>query len=300
MTRPSHLVSAVEYALRAPSVHNTQSWRWRIANNAIELYSDGNRQPGRHRPRPARLGPQMRRGPAPRAGRVGRSGHPVQVERMPEPENSGYLATVSIRPGADHPGDATLFRSISRRRTDRRRMSRRPVPAEHLRELAEHVERTGTRLIPVHGDDMRARLANALTTGAHRQEFSPGYAAELELWTRRYPPARDGIPAPTSHRSRPAAHRPPHYGDSRTGSSGNPAGFRARGPTMTRPSCSSSPSPAMTCSTGSRPARPRARCCWPRPGSGWLPRHSARASRSTRPGTPFNVTSCTYPNTRSC
>jgi len=42
---------------------------------------------------------------------------------------------------------------------------------------------------------MRDRLANALTTGAHRQEFSPGYAAELELWTRRYAAARDGIPS---------------------------------------------------------------------------------------------------------
>ena len=41
---------------------------------------------------------------------------------------------------------------------------------------------------------MRDRLTAALAEGAHRQEFSAGYATELELWTRRYTAARDGVP----------------------------------------------------------------------------------------------------------
>jgi nitroreductase len=194
MNLPSPLVSAVEHALRAPSVHNTQPWRWRIANDAIELYADQNRHlvatdPGR-RDLVLSCGTALHHLLVALAAQ-----HiPVHVERLPDPENSSHLATVSVRPGADHPGDATLFQSISRRRTDRRRMSRRPVPTDHLQELAEHAERAGARLLPVRGDDMRDRLANALTTGAHRQEFAPGYAAELELWTRRYAAARDGIP----------------------------------------------------------------------------------------------------------
>ncbi|MCY7341463.1 MAG: hypothetical protein LH603_06325 [Pseudonocardia sp.] len=28
-----------------------------------------------------------------------------------------------------------------------------------------------------------------------RQDFTPGYAAELQQWTRRYPAGRDGVPA---------------------------------------------------------------------------------------------------------
>lgn len=31
---------AVELALRAPSLHNTQPWRWRIADDAVELHAD--------------------------------------------------------------------------------------------------------------------------------------------------------------------------------------------------------------------------------------------------------------------
>jgi hypothetical protein len=68
----------------------------------------------------------------------------VRVERLPDPENSGHLATVIVQPDAGHPGDATLFRCISRRGTDRRRMSHRellPVRAggEGLGEPVPHI-----------------------------------------------------------------------------------------------------------------------------------------------------------------
>ena len=34
----------VELACRAPSVHNTQPWAWRIGPDRIELYADWSRQ----------------------------------------------------------------------------------------------------------------------------------------------------------------------------------------------------------------------------------------------------------------
>ena len=45
MTRISQLDEAVGHALRAPSVHNTQPWRWRIdtADGVVELYADRGR-----------------------------------------------------------------------------------------------------------------------------------------------------------------------------------------------------------------------------------------------------------------
>ena len=194
MNRTTRLITAVEHALRAPSVHNTQPWRWRIADDTIELHADWNRHlvatdPGR-RDLVISCGAALHH----LLVALAAQGVEVRVERLPDPENSGHLATVVVQPDAGHPGDATLFRYISRRHTDRRRMSHRPVPAAHLRDLSERAERAGTMLIPVTGHDMRERLTNALTAGAHRQQFSPGYATELELWTRRYPAARDGIP----------------------------------------------------------------------------------------------------------
>ena len=43
MSRTADLTAAVEHALRAPSVHNTQPWRWRIRPDAVELHADWDR-----------------------------------------------------------------------------------------------------------------------------------------------------------------------------------------------------------------------------------------------------------------
>jgi Nitroreductase family len=119
----------------------------------------------------------------------------AQVERLPDPSDSTHLATVTLRAGARLPADPALKRAIDRRRTDRRRMSHRPVAPEHLRLLGEHALRADTLLIPVTSAAMRQRLGAALIDAATRQDWTPGYPTELELWTRRYAGARDGVPA---------------------------------------------------------------------------------------------------------
>ena len=45
MSSTQQLADAVVHALRAPSVHNTQPWRWRIdnADGVVELYADRGR-----------------------------------------------------------------------------------------------------------------------------------------------------------------------------------------------------------------------------------------------------------------
>jgi hypothetical protein len=73
-------------------------------------------------------------------------------------------------------------------------MSRRPAPAQHLATLAEQASRCGAALLPVI-DATRQRLVAALTEAAHRQEYTRGYEAELQLWTHRYTDACDGVPA---------------------------------------------------------------------------------------------------------
>jgi nitroreductase len=121
----------------------------------------------------------------------------VHVDRLPDPEDCGHLATIAIRPGTGDPTDAALYPSIDRRRTDRRRMSHRPVPPEQLGALVEQAQHAGALLVPVTDPAMRQRLDTALAEAAHQQETVPGYAAELQLWTARYAGGRDGVPAGT-------------------------------------------------------------------------------------------------------
>ena len=69
-----------------------------------------------------------------------------------------------------------------------------PVPEELLRELVEQACRTGALLLPVAAAAMGQLLA-ALRGAAQRQQFAPGYSAELQIWTRRYAAGRDGVAA---------------------------------------------------------------------------------------------------------
>ena len=143
MNVPAHLVTAVEHALRAPSVHNTQPWRWRITQDAVQLHADWNRHlvatdPDR-RDLVLSCGAALHHFLVALAA----NGMPAQVERLPDVDNSGHLATVTVGSGTAHAADPSLFPAITRRRTDRRRMSHRPVPAEHLQELIEAARRAG-------------------------------------------------------------------------------------------------------------------------------------------------------------
>ena len=216
MTQTNQLITALEHALRAPSVHNSQPWRWRIADDTVELHADWNRH--LVATDPDRRDLVLSCGAALHHLLVALAAQrvPVRVERRPDPEDPGHLATVTVQPNAGHPGDPALAPFISRRHTDRRRMSHRRVPVRHLQELAEHAEQAGARLLPIVGDAMRTRLTDALQAGMHRQEYSAGYATELELWTRRYLAARDGIPrtsiaaAPVTQSQPTALRRFPH------------------------------------------------------------------------------------------
>jgi nitroreductase len=193
MTRETDLVAAVEHALLAPSVHNTQPWRWRIRGDRVELHADR----GRHL---AATDPDGRDlllscGAALHHLRVALAarGLAAAVERLPDPEDSDHLATVTVADAPADAADAALFRATLRRRTDRRRMSHRPVPAAVLEDLVAAARHGGAELVPGTDPGLRDRIVDALVEAAERQRWAPGYGAELQLWTRRTPGGRDGV-----------------------------------------------------------------------------------------------------------
>ncbi|MHA6794283.1 Acg family FMN-binding oxidoreductase [Pseudonocardia bannensis] len=194
-SRPADLSAAVEHALRAPSVHNTQPWHWRITAHTVELHADWDRHLAATDP--GRRDLVLSCGAALHHLQVALAALDVsvRVDRLPDPEDLGHLATVEILPGPGDEAEAALFDSIARRRTDRRRMSHRPVPVGHVATLAEQASRHGAVLLPVTDPALRQGLVAVLTEAAHQQADTPGYEAELQLWTHRYTDARDGIPA---------------------------------------------------------------------------------------------------------
>ena len=118
MTRIADLAAAVEHALRAPSVHNSQPWRWRIRPDSVELHADWDRHlvatdPDR-RDLVLSCGAALHHLEVALAVR----GLTAQVRRMPDGEDRGHLATVAVRPGRADALDAGQFPAIDLRRTD--------------------------------------------------------------------------------------------------------------------------------------------------------------------------------------
>jgi Nitroreductase family len=80
--------SALELATRAPSVHNSQPWRWRIADRSVHLYADNAHQLPATDPDGAGLDPQLRGRPAPSEGRLGRLWDRGDRAAHPQPERA--------------------------------------------------------------------------------------------------------------------------------------------------------------------------------------------------------------------
>jgi nitroreductase len=191
------VTAAVEDALRAPSVHNTQPWRWRIGPDQVELYADWDRQlvatdPDR-RDLLLSCGAALHHLLVALAAR----GLVTTVARFPDPEDSGHLATVTFHPATVEEvdtGNAALYPGIATRRTDRRRMSHRTVPPDYVQALQDHATQSGAVLVHVTEPAVRRGLLNLLVDASEQQRMAPGYAAELRTWTNRLPGGHDGVP----------------------------------------------------------------------------------------------------------
>jgi hypothetical protein len=193
----SQLEAAVEDALRAPSVHNSQPWRWRISTGEVRLYADEERH--LIATDPDRRDLVLSCGAALHHLCVALAARDLaaDVRRLPDPEDRTLLATVSVRhePRGGDPDAAALYPAIAERRTDRRRMSRRPIPADHLQKLVEQASRTGASLVPVTDPARRQKLLAVIAEGERLLREEPGYASELWVWTHRLSGCHDGVPA---------------------------------------------------------------------------------------------------------
>jgi nitroreductase len=189
---------ALESAVRAPSVYNSQPWRWRTSPaDGVDLFAD----PDRHlmaidldgRDVLLSCGAALHHLVVALAG----LGWSARIDRFPDPENTHHLARVRPSTATAPPDTAALARAIPRRRTDRRRLSAEPVDEGLRAILLEHAASCGAELHVVAGSAARQRLIEVITHSASLQRQQMGYAAELARWTGRYAAAGDGIESST-------------------------------------------------------------------------------------------------------
>ncbi|MFG2058113.1 Acg family FMN-binding oxidoreductase [Micromonospora sp. NPDC048930] len=201
------LEAAARQSLHAPSVFNTQPWRWRVTPTALYLRADPDRQLTTTDPDGRLLA--LSCGAALHHARVSlaAAGWGVAVDRFPDPDDPALLARLRTTGPADLDLTAgRLVDAIPRRRTDRRAYGDRPVPEALLSRLRAAVEAEDTCLHVVRLDQM-PMLAVATARAADAELADPAYREELRRWTNRPPESGDGVPTATA--VRPAPRRVP-------------------------------------------------------------------------------------------
>jgi len=183
-------------AARAPSVHNTQPWRFRVGEYAIDLYAD--------RARKLRVDPVGREmliscGAALFGLRLAvRSlGYLPVVELFPDPGRLRLLARVRL--GAAEPmtgRERQLLEALPHRHTHRGPFTPGPLPPGLLAGLQHDALAEGATLALVDRGLAYRQMADIVGAAGRRQDLDPLARAEVRRWTRDAgDPARDGVPA---------------------------------------------------------------------------------------------------------
>jgi hypothetical protein len=188
------LHEVVALAALAPSVHNTQPWRFRWDGTALTVLED----PTRGLPV---LDPHGRERVLSCGAAIENAvlalrelGRHCDVELLPDREAPELLAR--LVPGVAESATRTehdLLEAIPRRYTDRGAFLPRPVPAEAVDRMRLAAEQAGAWLRPVERVDERVALAVLLEHADQIEASDPAYVEELQRW-RTHERAEEGIP----------------------------------------------------------------------------------------------------------
>ncbi|HUY46656.1 MAG TPA: hypothetical protein VMV92_13130 [Streptosporangiaceae bacterium] len=186
----------VAAAGRAPSVHNTQPWRFAPLGASLELHADRARRLRAVDPAGREL--LISCGAALFGLRlaVRQLGHLPVVELLPDPARPDLLARVQLgRQVTLGPGEWEMHAAAPHRHTHRGPFSAEPLPAGLLAALQHDAVAEGATLVLL-DQQLRYRLRSLAAAAARWQRRDPLVRAELRRWTRQEgSTARDGVPA---------------------------------------------------------------------------------------------------------
>jgi nitroreductase len=193
----SKLARLVATAARAPSVHNTQPWRFRASRDTIELLAD-------HGRKLARLDPAGREmliscGAALFGLRLAirELGYLAEVQLLPDPAHTDLLARVRAGAAAPiTPAERQMLTAMPHRHTHRGPFTSDPLPRGLLAALQHDAMAEGCTLVLVDQPGHYQQLSALVAAADRQQHADPLVRAELRRWTRPpASPARDGVPA---------------------------------------------------------------------------------------------------------
>lgn len=199
-TAADQLLFCLNYAVLAPSIHNTQPWRFHIENEVVWVHRDPSRTLATIDPNGREL--VISCGAAILNLRLALQhfGYGIQLE-APSTREREMDATllVRLRRGLLQPPPAPeedrLFHAIPRRHTNRQSYRAEPLPGGIVRALEEEAAMEGAWLIPLREERVRLQLADLIAQGDRQQWRDPEFRRELASWVHPNRAAtRDGMP----------------------------------------------------------------------------------------------------------
>lgn len=193
--RPDQVEDVLEAAGRAPSLHNSQPWRFRVGPHAIELSVDPRRRLPVADPDDREL--RMACGAALFNLRLALHGLGIRplVTILPDRDRPHLLAVV--RHGGRKPQTPELERllqAVPLRRTNRPPFSDDPVVPQEQYALRRAAVEESSWLHFVLDHVQRAGLQR-IATRAHRVQMAdPDFCAELDRWSGVHPTSGSGVP----------------------------------------------------------------------------------------------------------
>jgi nitroreductase len=186
----------LRYAVRAPSGHNTQPWRFRITDDHLDLCADRSRGLPVVDPEDRELVMSCGAALAHLTVALRHFGYAGAVTVLPDPADRDLLAIVGL--GQVHmprPGDHQLFEAIDSRHTHRAVFETRPIPDTVLRQLGRDARRAGASLHALASDESKQAIADLVGEGDRAQFDDAGFRHELAAWIRPNRTRRlDGMP----------------------------------------------------------------------------------------------------------
>jgi nitroreductase len=188
------LAEAARAAGLAPSVHNTQPWRWRVHPDHLDLYADRRRQLPAADPDGRLLtiscGTALHHA---RVALVAEGWLPV-VDRFPTPDDPDHVARITLGPHVGASAEAMRhFQAAELRRTDRRPLTDTPVPPAALAAVRAAVEAEHVHLHVLRREQV-SELAVAASRADELEAEDERVRAELAYWVGGNRPEGTGLP----------------------------------------------------------------------------------------------------------
>lgn len=180
---PQALSDVVELACRAPSVHNSQPWRWIAEGGVLRLFFEPHRAP--HATDPSGREAIISCGALLDHLRVAAAaaGWKTHIAQFPNPNDLDHLATINFHPAQGiASAEKTRGQAIGRRRTDRLPFLP-PVDWPAVELLLRDVVDPQKAVLDIIPQEARPQLAEASQLAEALRREDAYYHAELRWWT---------------------------------------------------------------------------------------------------------------------